>query len=157
LTPVKAAPPPAPAEPPGRLVPLAQLPGGHPACQYVRGRGYDPADLYARYKVCFCPEARPRLPLVTGRLVIPVFRGGRPAGWQARCLGRPPGKHVPKYFTAPGMARGQLLYNFDVARRHAYVVVVEGACDAWRYGPEAVALLGNRASHVQAQLLLSGW
>lgn len=146
-----------PPGPPGLLQALCRLGESHPAVRYVRGRGYDPAALSALYKVCYCLEGYPQYPVTTGRLAIPIYMRGELAGWQARLLGKPSSRYVPKYYTMPHMRRGHVLYNHDAARAYAHVVVVEGVTDVWRYGPEAVALLGNKPTQVQAQLLLGSW
>lgn len=145
------------AKPPGVLVPLTHLPSNHPANAYFRDRGYDPAWLQEHYRLRFCPEAIQEYPLVTGRVVIPVYMRGKLVGWQARLLGTPSSKHIPKYYTMPGMAKGLCLYNFDTAAKHGHVVITEGVTDAWRYGPEAVALLGNKATSRQIAEIVATW
>ena len=158
ILPGKRAPrAPAVVEPPGTMVPLSQLPAEHPACRYVLERGYDPSDLSARYRVHYCTQATAQCPQVTGRLVIPIYMRGKLVGWQARYLGKPPARHIAKYHSMPHMNKGEILYNFDAARQCSYVVVVEGVFDVWRYGPEAVALLGNKPTHYQSHLLRSVW
>src|SRR5262249_5133737 len=80
-----------------------------------------------------------------------------PVGWQARYIGGEPPGGVPKYYTMPGMAKGECLYNFDLASAHPFVVVCEGVTDAWSFGPEAVALFGKKLSGPQARLIASTW
>jgi DNA primase len=57
----------------------------------------------------------------------------------------------------PGMKKTQLLYNFDHAKQHPYVVVVEGVTDVWAFGPEAVALFGKTIAQPQADLIAQTW
>jgi DNA primase len=94
-----------------------------------------------------------------GRIYVPIRMGGRLVGWQGRYAGEldwgATGK--PKYYNAPGMRKGQLLYNYDQALRQPLVVVVEGVTDVWRVGPAGVALFGKSASPEQARLLAAGW
>jgi hypothetical protein len=144
-------------QPPGRLLSLSSLPADHRALAYIRERGHDPALLQARYKVSYCTEADRMYPMATGRIIIPVVMRGKTVGWQARYVGNPPNKLVPKYYTMPHMPKGSILYNFDLAKEQPYVVVTEGVFDAWRYGPEAVCLFGCKPSSVQVQLLYGTW
>jgi DNA primase len=93
------------------------------------------------------------------RLYVPIRMGGRLVDWQGRYAGEldwgATGK--PKYYNAPGMRKGQLLYNYDQALRQPFVVVVEGVTDVWRVGLPAVALFGKSATQEQAKLLAAGW
>jgi hypothetical protein len=125
---------------PGRVVPLHELPDGHPARAYVAARRYDPDWLGRHLGVGALERADwPDYEWLVGRLVIPVFDAGACVGWQARALW----PHKVKYYTADGMNRGGCLYNVDSARRFGHAVVVEGVTKVWRYGPEAVATFGN--------------
>lgn len=142
-------------EPPGTIWPVDRLLEDHPAVLYLRDRRFDPAWLATAFGVGYVATARPECLHTIGRLYIPVCHGGRLAGWQARHLGKPP-PGVPKYFSAAGMPRGRLLYNFDGAVRQPFVVVVEGPTDVWRFGPEAVAVFGKPTA-VQAEMVAAHW
>jgi DNA primase len=109
-------------------------------------------------RVGFCPISYPEYPTAQGRIIIPVYQGGAYVGWQARYPheGDPPGGS-PKYYTVPGMRKSLVLYNYDLARAHPYVVICEGCCDVWSFGPEAVALFGHSLSAAQARLIGSAW
>ncbi len=144
-------------EPPGRIARVGYLPPEHPACRYLRERGYDPREVYARYWVGYCVEAPPAYPLVTNRLVIPIYMNKKLVGWQARLLGTPSSKHIPKYYNLPNMPKLQMVYNLDKAKDYPYVVITEGVTSAWRYGPQAVAILGKKLSTPQAQKILGTW
>jgi hypothetical protein len=145
----KASPPPK-IGPLGKLAPLSCLDPIHPACKYVRSRGYETAWLHANYKVCYCAEAESQYQMATGRIVIPIYMHGNLVGWQARYLGKPPNKYTPRYWTCPGMPKGQYLYNFDVARKYPYVVVVEGGTGVWRGGAIFCMLDGSAQDENQA-------
>jgi hypothetical protein len=136
---------------------LHHLQPGHHATEYLRGRGYDPIWLGRNLRVGFCPHAYPEFPMAEGRIIISVYHGGAYAGWQARYVGEPPDKRVPKYYTLPGMKVSQLLYNYDAARQFPFGVVTEGPTDVWSFGPEAVALFGNKVSPAQAGPIASAW
>jgi hypothetical protein len=145
-------------QPPGEVVPLEQVPPDHPACQYLRSRGFEPARLSTDYGVGLCVNAAPGLSdMVYGRLVVPVLFKGKAVGWQARLVGEPLPHTVPKYYTMRGFRKSEYLYNFDVASRFPFVVVCEGVTGVWTFGPEAVALFGKTASHAQIQLLQTTW
>jgi hypothetical protein len=145
-------------KPPGpEVYPLHALDDGHPAVVYLRGRGFDPAWLARQMQVGYCPWAYPEFPMAKDRIIIPVYQGGAYAGWQARFIGEPPDKRVPKYLTMAGMKISQLLYNLDTARQSPFGVVCEGPLDVWAFGPEAVALFGNKLSAAQARLIGSAW
>jgi hypothetical protein len=137
-------------------LPLHTLPANHHAVAYLRGRGYDTDRLSRELHVSYCPRAYPEFPLAYDRVIVPVHCGGRPVGWQARYVGEPPAG-VPKYYTMPGMAKGECLYNFDAASAHPFVVVCEGVSDVWSFGSEAVALFGKAVSGPQARLIASTW
>jgi hypothetical protein len=145
-------------KPPGPYIYcLHHLEAGHPANVYLRGRGYDTGWLGRNLRVGFCPHAYPEFRTAEGRIIISVFQGGAYAGWQARYVGDPPGRAVPKYYTMAGMKISQLLYNLDSARQSPFGVVCEGPLDVWSFGPEAVALFGNKLSAAQAGLIGSAW
>ena len=142
---------------PGVTYPLHQLPADHPACLYLRGRGFDPAWLGEKLQVAYCSHSEDWCRQAQGRIIIPIFRHGQLVGWQGRLIGQPASREVPKYFSMPGMARRQLLYNLDVARAYPHVVVCEGPTDVWRFGPEAVALLGKQSASLQRDLIRTYW
>jgi hypothetical protein len=154
----------APTTLPGRCLLLSELPPNHAARAYVEKRKFDPNELAAVWDVRYCaevpedaegfvPGTRAIARMVRGRLIVPVYRSGDLVGWQARALG----SQEPKYYTAPGFKKSQLLFNGDRARRSRFGVVVEGVFDAFRVGERAVALMGKAMSLHQRQLALSYW
>jgi hypothetical protein len=143
---------------PGAVTPLHELPLDHAANAYLLGRGHhDPHQLSRALGLAYCPQARPEFALAGGRIIIQVTMQGKLAGWQARILGTPPTKKIPKYWTFPGMYKSRVLYNFDRARQSPLVVIVEGASDVWSVGPRSVALFGKVPSTFQVQLLTRFW
>jgi DNA primase len=137
--------------------PLHVLEAGHPANVYLRQRGFDPEYLGWELQIGYCDIAFPEFQLASNRIIIPLLIYGALAGWQARYIGEPPNKEIPKYFSAPGMHTRELLYNFDRARTRPHVIVCEGVTDVWSVGLDAVALLGKKASGVQVRLLQRTW
>ena len=172
LKPVKAVPPPpviAMRLPSG--CPLSELPKGHPAIQYLRQRHFDPASLERQWKLFCCmanpdQDGNPRPNFYSPRIVVPVYtlsevlfdEGDRKhkrrlAGWQAREID----EHsvMPKYLTACGTKRNELLYGLPQAiRTEGPIVIVEGVTDVWRLETNAVALFGKTISDAQHKLLL---
>ena len=83
---------------PGQCTPLDQLEPDHPAIEYVRGRGFEPARLVAQFSGAFCDEENSaigykRLPggftaTPQGRIVFFINQLGVCRGWQARQLDR---------------------------------------------------------------------
>lgn len=148
-----------PASLPGECIPIEQLPPDHPAIQYMCGeRGY-PLELLIYLRCSFCVQAQPRFFPAQGRIIIPIFMDSILVGWQARFVGDIDFKarSIPKYYTMPGMAKRQILYNFDTARNYPFVIVVEGVTDVWATGPWSVALLGKTLSFQQQCRLLLQW
>lgn len=142
---------------------LTDLPRGHAARRYVRGRGFGPKGLVREWGVGFSSNTYREVP---GRLVIPLRANlgentpaalGDPDAWdvvgyQGRFLGDAPPK-TPKYLTTH-TPKSRLLYGLDrVPPGNAPVAVVEGPVDVWRAGPGAVAVLGKDISDDQCRLL----
>ncbi len=116
-----------------------------------------PVQLSHRLGLGYCFVGDRQFRLASGRLIIPIHSNGKPVGWQARYLGNPPDKNVPKYLTMTGFKKTQYLYNLDTARKYPYVIVCEGCTDVWRVGPNAVALFGKTLSPTQRLLLGTHW
>lgn len=140
-----------PVPQPGELVGLNELDETHIAITYLRERGFDLA-MARNFDLSYCVRADGRFRQAQGRIIIPVDFDGVRVGWQGRYVGTPP-PNVPKYYTCPGMAKSRILYNFDRARQHPFLVVTEGVTDAWRLGEMAVAIFGHDLSAEQTRLL----
>lgn len=166
--------PPRPARvvmPKGR--PLADLPDEHSALEYLRQRRFDPDYLARRFGAYFCSSNR-KSPAKSNpphffeeRIVYPVFAPAvftdddepdnknrlRLVGWQARRI--VDDDETPKYLTARGMRKSELLYGLPRAMTtKGPVVIVEGVTDVWRLRTNAVALFGKTISTTQCKLLL---
>jgi hypothetical protein len=140
---------------PADFVRLDALKKGHPARKYVKGRGFDPDRVAARWGVGYSADG-PFPGRGVGRLVIPIYRvidgTAQVWGWQARRLNDD--ERLPKYFTAPDLKKSALLYGTErVKPGTGPVAVCEGPIDVWRFGKDAVALFGNHASDYQVRLL----
>jgi hypothetical protein len=157
--------------------PLPELPNDHAAIQYLCRRRFDPLRLAKCWGVYYVhdnseqsgQEHTIRPHFHTGRLVYPVYALSIPldgvnspatdnirlAGWQARALQDELGDGVPKYLTAAGMKKSELLYGLPNAlMTTGPVVIVEGVTDVWRLRTNAVALFGKTISAAQTSLVL---
>jgi hypothetical protein len=138
---------------PGEVVRIDKLPYDHPAIQYLAlTRGFDPEFIGKFYNVHFCTESTSFV--YRNRLIIPIYHNKKMVGWQARAAYDTDWKlsHLPKYITAPGTPRRQILYNLGNAAQYRTGVVVEGVTDVWRYGPMAVCTLGAAFTAAQQAL-----
>ena len=140
---------------PADFVRLDALKRGHPARKYVKGRGFSPDKVAARWGVGYSADG-PFPGRGVGRLVIPIYRvvdgTAEVWGWQARTL--VDCDHLPKYFTVPDLKKSALLYGAErVKPGTGPVAVCEGPIDVGRFGKDAVALVGNHASDYQVRLL----
>lgn len=142
-----------PCVPPGQIQQFDQLPDDHPAIRYAHERNFSPRILQSTYGVGYCP-ASTTYPTASNRWFIPITMYGQLVGWQARYLGS---TRIMKYYMPPGMHKSRMLYNFDVAGRMPFAVLVEGVTKVWRVGAPAVALFGKTLSASQKHLLLTTW
>ena len=142
---------------PGEVVRIDKLPSNHLVHTYLSGRGFDP-DLVGRfYNVHWCTKAARFI--CQDRMIIPIYHRKRMVGWQARAAYDCDWKksYIPKYYTAPGTPRRQILYNYGNAVNYRTVIVVEGVTDVWRVGPQAVCTLGATMTIQQRSLLVRGF
>jgi len=112
------------------------------------------------------PPVLPRLAHLARNLARQRYRGCdrhcrffgayvRLAGWQARALKDHPADGTPKYFSASGMKKNDLLYGLTKAiKTKGPVVVVEGVTDVWRLHTNGVASFGKTISPTQTKLIL---
>ncbi len=165
---------------PGTLTPLERIGDNEPAAVYLGARGFDFRDLGRTFGFAYCGAGRKFARGVfdtSNTVMAKVVMGERLVGWQARLMYDPDklddarcamlglaydsakGRYVkpPKYFTMPGMDKGEVLWNFDNARMSDAVVVTEGVFDAARVGRCAVATFGKNVSNAQVNLLQQYW
>ncbi len=136
------------------------------AKDYLRARGFNLHELWARWRVLYCPEDLESVPaLRQPRIIAPIYSPQptmqiqeRPtlAGWAARLAYElDPEERVRKYLFRLGMAKSELLYGWPgPIQRRGPIVACEGMTDVWRLGCNAVALLGKVASQLQQELLI---
>lgn len=171
---------------PGYMRALTSLEAGHPAIEYLCNRKYDPAYLERAFGVSYCEEGEwfGRVKdcdggryNTTNTLMFPIREKGKLLGWQSRLLYDPDKLTLeqcyekgmvcdpednkllrfPKYFTMPGLRKGEILFNFDRAKESNVVVVTEGVFDVFGVGKCGVATLGKGISPVQQSMLAQNW
>ena len=146
-----------PAPLPGLCAKLTSLSNDGAVLTYLRNRkggGFSPDILEQDYGVCYCYHADEEFPIMTNRLLIPVYYSNILVGWQGRAIDD---DTRPKYFTMPGFPKGRVLYNYDRARHKPFVIVCEGVFDAMRIGDCAVSVLGSTITDIQKRMLYYTW
>ena len=142
---------------PGTVTRVDKLPATHVAAAYLAGRGFDVVTIGRFYNVQWC-SASDRY-ICQDRLIIPIYHKQKMVGWQARAAYDINWKtsRFPKYYTAPGTPKNQILYNFGNAVRYQVGIIVEGVTDVWKVGPQAVCTLGASMSARQQSLFRRGF
>jgi len=124
---------------------------------YLKSRRFNPGDLWRRWRVLYCPSGENAQPRFNERIVAPIYsapeihqHSPKLAGWQARTIAG----DLPKYLTAKGFKKSQMLYGLSAAMATTGpIVVVEGVTDVWRLKSNAVAMFGKTLSTGQQMLL----
>ena len=164
--------------PPGDVVSIETLDKDHPACVYLRNRGFDPLYLSRVFGVCYCSKGKKFAGgtyNTTNTIIIPVTHDNKVVGWQSRLLYNPDeipeeskqylgwkyedGKFIKpsKYMTMPGYDRQTNMFNMDQASKYDLVVVTEGAFDAMKVGRCAIATFGKGVSDEQVNIIKNTW
>lgn len=123
----------------------------HKAIQYAEDRLYDPTHLAKYFNVGYCGFSH--MPNAHDRIIAPVYQDKKMVGWQARLIGDPVSKGIPKWWTSPGMRRSRVLYNLDIAQNYKTKVLVEGPGDVWSFGLPAIGIFGKAMARDQLNLL----
>jgi hypothetical protein len=141
---------------PGTVVRIDTLPNEHPANVYLISRGFNPRTIGRFYKVHYCVEGNK---ICKDRLIVPIYHNQKMVGWQARAIFDCDWKQslFPKYYTAPGTPRREILYNFDNAIKYNTGIIVEGVTDVWKVGPQAVCTFGANITLEQQRLFQRGF
>jgi len=137
--------------------PLTDLDPCHPAREYLLCRRFDPDNAYKWYKLGFSAGVEPKL--AKDRLIFPLSINGTAVGYQAREIPdyTKTWKGSPKYWTSAGTRKSFFLFNYDLAKKHDFVILVEGPTDVMRIGPPAVAILGKCLGMAQLELIVDTW
>jgi DNA primase len=139
---------------------LTQMHPTDPVYRYMTETRRYSREMLNHYNVSYCEAADPRFRPAQGRVIFPIIYDGVTVGWQGRwpADGLNWGElNIPKYYTMPGMRKGQILYNYDNAKDKPFVIVCEGVTDVHAVGDHAVAVLGKAISSTQRQRLLTTW
>lgn len=143
-------------------IPINQLSQDHPAVKFLAVDHLTDLDAYANiHKIVYVPYEggmtfiNSHRTYITSaeRLVFPVFFEQQLAGWQMRSL---PGTFYGdkdgdiRYYHV--FNKGSYLYNYDQAKNHKRVIVVEGVKKALKF-PNGVATWGSGISRKQLKLI----
>ena len=149
--------------PGSRFTPVNKLEKDHPAVKFLhKDYLYDLDRYYNEYGIVYCPcdagvtfNSKPFISSAD-RLIFPVKFKGEFVGWQMRSI---PGtvygdrSDVVKYYHL--FNKGKVLFNYDSAKQHQTVILVEGVKKALKL-QNAVAGFGKDVTETQVQLL-SEW
>jgi hypothetical protein len=142
-------------------IPVNKLEPDHPAVKFLAKDYLTDLDKYANVnKIVYVPYEGGKIfnngtKFITSaeRIVFPVYHEDKLVGWQMRSL---PGTFYGdmdedvRYYHL--FNKGSFLYNYDQARQHKRVVVVEGVKKALKF-PNGVATWGAGISRKQLQLI----
>jgi hypothetical protein len=137
---------------------------------YLAERRYDPVYLATQFDIRFVPagtvmwlreDGKP-VKTYENRILIPISKGRRIIGWQARIAERSDNPKARKYIFPPtrltgGVGKSTWLYNASEASYRSDLVLVEGVTDAWRVGEQAVALFGKACTLDQMKIIDRVW
>lgn len=144
------------------IIPVSALPAAHPAIQFlVKDHLTDFNKYWTHYGIGYIPyeggvniwfDSGSKV-LTSDSLVFPVQFNKEFVGWQCRFIpGTNHGDNMQKMRYFHVFPKGNYLFNFDAAKKHDTVVLVEGAKKALK-ADNAVASLGKGISDTQIQLL----
>lgn len=117
--------------------------------KYFRERGID-RKRAVKYGLGFCTAGRE-----FNRLIVPIVFKGELRGYHPRWMKKNPPPGVKKVAYPPGMRSNLMLFNYDRAKRHDTIVLVEDPFSAMAVGDNAVAAFGTKLSPRQTRLLLN--
>lgn len=144
--------------PPGdNILRLSELHPSHPAILYLQSRGFDPQHLEERWQIGYVNGYCEGYTPMTDRIYIPIHQNGELVFWQGRHVGEANWKYTPKYWGRRNVAKKKILYNWDVAKRFPWGILVEGVTDVWAMGDHAVAMLGDRFSEFHSDMVRRHW
>lgn len=137
------------ARPIGRYKPPAGVgPLLEPHLRYLTERGFEPDELAALWGLGGISIAA----RLGWRIFIPVLQRGKPVSWTTRSISD---NVEQRYITASVSEQScdisHVLFGDDYC--YSSVIVCEGPFDVFRFGPGAVALLGQKWSNAQLNKL----
>lgn len=120
-----------------------------PHRDYLRGRGFDPAELQRLWQI----EGIGIAARLSWRIYIPIIEGNVRQSWTTRTIGDSGQRYLSASAEEEAVNHKHLVYGIDYCRHS--VVVVEGPIDAWAIGPGAGAVFGTAYSTAQVRRLIS--
>ena len=131
---------------------LDQLADDHPAVTFLRAKynGLTPTYLAQAYGVGYTDQYDPEFRLSAGRIIFPVYTGGKLVGWQGRTI-RPTEK--VRWYLPSGFSKDRAMYNLERVTQHQIPVICEGIATAISAGPSGLAIYGVSLSENQCRLL----
>lgn len=119
-----------------------------PQADYLRGRGFSPANLARLWGIQSIREGSPGY---QWKIFIPIHLYGEVVSWTTRRIVDNEG--LPRYRSAPqnmeAISHKTLLYGEDYCKQT--IVIQEGPTDVWAIGPGAVCTFG--IGYTEAQLI----
>ena len=145
-----------------KILKLTELPAEHPAIKFLAKDQLFNLEYYSSLGIGYIPaeggiglyfEESGRTLYTFDSLLFPVYFLKELVGWQLRWVpGTWQGDKMEKLRYLHLFDKGRYLYNYDNARQHEMVVVVEGVKKALKF-PNGVATLGKGISSNQIQLM----
>jgi DNA primase len=118
--------------------------------RYLAERRFNPNAIIEKYQL----YSGKGIGRYRGRIVAPVFMGGRLVNFIARDVtGKAQAKYILEKNERAVVPREDLIYNLDNAAGHT-VLILEGPTDVWRIGDGAVATFGTKFTSFQIQALI---
>lgn len=106
--------------------------------EYLRSRGFDPAELERIWSI----EGLSICGRLSWRIYIPIVHQGQRVSWTARAIGEhAQQRYVSASAEEEAINHKHLVYGLDQCWHT--VIIVEGPIDAWAVGPGAGALFGT--------------
>jgi len=88
------------------------------------------------------------------RIIVPFYMADKLVFWQARAtIEEEKNKEFKKVLNPSGVSSKSILYNFDIAKTHEDIVLVEGFVDAVKVGVNAMATNGKHLHPEQVEWL----
>lgn len=125
--------------------------------------GYEPIDGpndYLEYRGVPWEYARDKMWGIShigytkNRIIVPTFMNGKIVFWQARATWEEKSDEFKKVLNPTGVSARSVLYNFDEAKEHSSIVLVEGFMDSVKAGSNSMATNGKNLHTQQVDWLL---
>ena len=133
-----------------KISPIHRLSNGYSdAIDYLYRRGFG-EDVIGWYDLRFASSGN-----YGGRIIIPICLDFKIVSFTSRdYTGKQKNryKHAPLYMSAKRIK--DLLYNYDRAKTHKHIYVLEGPTDVWRMGDDSMAVFRSALSPAQRNAII---